>query len=31
VLELTLGSDSYTWQFVNDAGSVLDTGTGVCR
>jgi hypothetical protein len=31
VLRLTLGANAYAWQFVNEAGAVLDSGTGTCH
>ena len=31
VLRLTLGTGAYSWQFVNEAGAVLDSGTGSCH
>jgi hypothetical protein len=31
VLKLTLGESAYTWQFVDQSGAVLDSGTGACR
>jgi Calcineurin-like phosphoesterase len=31
VLRLTLGANAYSWQFVNEAGAVLDSGTGTCH
>jgi hypothetical protein len=31
VLRLTLGGDAYAWSFVNEAGTVLDSGTGTCH
>jgi hypothetical protein len=31
VLFLTLGASSYSWQFINSAGSVLDSGSDVCH
>ena len=31
VLKLTLGDRTYSWQFVDQNGSVLDSGTGACH
>ena len=32
VLRLTLGSESYRWEFVSsDGGAILDSGTGQCH
>jgi hypothetical protein len=31
VLELTLGSSSYSWRFVAVGGQILDKGSGTCR
>jgi hypothetical protein len=31
VLKLTLGDGVYSWQFVNEAGMVLDSGNGSCH
>jgi hypothetical protein len=31
VLKLTLGTSSYSWQMVNESGSILDSGTGTCH
>ena len=31
ILKLTLGNGVYSWQFVNEAGNVLDSGTGSCH
>lgn len=31
VLKLALGSNSYTWQFVDQAGAVRDSGTRACH
>ena len=31
MLELTLGDGVYSWRFVNEAGAVLDQGTGTCH
>jgi hypothetical protein len=31
VLKLTLGASTYGWQFVNESGTVLDSGTGTCH
>ncbi len=31
VLELTLGTNAYSWRFVHESGSVLDSGTGTCH
>jgi hypothetical protein len=26
-----LSENSYTWQMVNESGTVIDSGTGTCR
>ncbi len=31
VLKLTLGNRAYSWRFVGENGSVLDSGTGTCH
>jgi hypothetical protein len=31
VLELTLGTNAYSWKFVHESGAVLDSGTGTCH
>ena len=31
VLRLTLGDGAYAWQFVDEAGGILDSGTGSCH
>lgn len=31
VVKLTLGTSAYSWQFVNEAGTVLDSGAGTCH
>jgi len=28
---LTLGTNAYSWQFVSESGSVIDSGTGTCH
>ena len=31
VLKLTLSTDAYSWQYVNESGTVLDSGSGTCH
>ena len=31
VMKLTLSTDSYSWQLINESGTVLDSGTGTCH
>jgi hypothetical protein len=31
VLKLTLSTNTYSWQMVNESGTVIDSGTGTCR
>ena len=31
VLKLTLSTSSYSWQMINESGTVLDSGSGTCH